>query len=749
MKRFFLFFAVLTIVFLSCSDDFSREPEKEGFSGEEVASFDDRSGVNIPLPKYMTDKELQYDEQDMEVKAHYSTPPAGEVYFPAEFSRTSGVIVNIYNYSNGGTMWDYFGSLSEAIVQAGARPWIIQPNQQRIDYSLTNVLNPRGITIDDIETFIVDSRLETYWARDYSPWFIYEDGERKVLNFEYYPTRPGANNVPLNIADILNEDVYSTGIRTEGGNFMTDGNGTCWMTTGIFNRNSGWSESQIAAIFYDYAGCDTVSFITPLYLEGSKHIDMFAKVLNQDTILVAYSTSSLGATQHEINSLDTAAAEFAATPKPDGGEWNIVRIPMAFDDWNSDDYYWGLPGRMYFTHTNALIVNNTVIVPTYGKGTDSEALQIYGDAMPEFEVVGVNSINIIGFGGAVHCTTMQVPELIYSSCGDGVVQEYEECEKNYLKGKTCHDFGFAGGVLSCTDQCTFDVSGCFGASTCGDGIVDPGELCDGDIVNCNSLDPDVWESGIAHCNSDCMSWDTSGCIPFEVAVPNDCEEEACVNNSTMNIPDNRPSGITSVINVGNFNATVDTVKVVVNITHTWRGDLIVRLTSPQGTVVTLHNRSGGSAKNLNIDTVLSNFNGENPVGEWILFVSDNASRDIGTLDNWSIQITPDAPLLCGNGEIDEGEFCDGNNISCNELDPETWESGTANCNSTCSGWNTSSCTAYPVCGNNIVEAGEVCDGNTISCSNIPGKDWTNGTATCLNDCSGWNESNCSKSDGWR
>lgn len=53
----------------------------------------------------------------------------------------------------------------------------------------------------------------------------------------------------------------------------------------------------------------------------------------------------------------------------------------------------------------------------------------------------------------------------------------------------------------------------------------------------------------------------------------------------------------------------------------------------------------------------------------------------------------------------------------------------------------------PVCGNGTVEIGETCDGNSVECSQI-NSDYTSGTAVCNSTCSGYNESNCSTSDGW-
>ncbi len=51
----------------------------------------------------------------------------------------------------------------------------------------------------------------------------------------------------------------------------------------------------------------------------------------------------------------------------------------------------------------------------------------------------------------------------------------------------------------------------------------------------------------------------------------------------------------------------------------------------------------------------------------------------------------EVPSYCGNGIVEPGEVCDGDSVYCEDLDPNEWNSGTATCNSTCSGWNTGNC----------------------------------------------------------
>jgi subtilisin-like proprotein convertase family protein len=117
------------------------------------------------------------------------------------------------------------------------------------------------------------------------------------------------------------------------------------------------------------------------------------------------------------------------------------------------------------------------------------------------------------------------------------------------------------------------------------------------------------------------------------------------------IPDNDPTGITSVIDttaLGWFTLTsVTDIQVGVRIFHTWEGDLTVTLTAPDSTTVTLHDESGGSSDDIttvydmvtlpDLDT-MNDFDGVDPRGTWTLSVSDNTTAIDGVLVEWVLWI---------------------------------------------------------------------------------------------------------------
>jgi len=128
------------------------------------------------------------------------------------------------------------------------------------------------------------------------------------------------------------------------------------------------------------------------------------------------------------------------------------------------------------------------------------------------------------------------------------------------------------------------------------------------------------------------------------------------------IPDATPAGVDSVLLVSGAPATIAKVTVLLNVTHTYDGDLTVTLISPSGTPVELTSGNGGSADNYTStlfdddaatsitagsapftgsyrpEQALSTLAGQDPNGTWHLRAVDSYSGDTGTLTGWTLRI---------------------------------------------------------------------------------------------------------------
>jgi hypothetical protein len=76
-------------------------------------------------------------------------------------------------------------------------------------------------------------------------------------------------------------------------------------------------------------------------------------------------------------------------------------------------------------------------------------------------------------------------------------------------------------------------------------------------------------------------------------------------------------------------------QVVVDIRHTYTGDLRVDLMAPDGSAYLLHNRSGGSVDNI-VRTYTLDLSAESLDGIWRLRVGDRGRGDTGRIDSWSV-----------------------------------------------------------------------------------------------------------------
>ncbi len=157
-------------------------------------------------------------------------------------------------------------------------------------------------------------------------------------------------------------------------------------------------------------------------------------------------------------------------------------------------------------------------------------------------------------------------------------------------------------------------------------------------------------------------------------------------NPPVVVPDGVPSGITVPIEISGVFGAITNVQVsldgtscntnaastTVGLSHEWVGDMLIRLTSPQGTTVTLIDGRGSSGNNFcntrfddsaatSITTItaaqnpytgsfrpeqpLSAFNGQQPNGQWVLYLQDYVGVDPGTLRQFSVWVQGlDAPV---------------------------------------------------------------------------------------------------------
>ncbi|WP_327593082.1 S8 family peptidase [Streptomyces chartreusis] len=108
------------------------------------------------------------------------------------------------------------------------------------------------------------------------------------------------------------------------------------------------------------------------------------------------------------------------------------------------------------------------------------------------------------------------------------------------------------------------------------------------------------------------------------------------STSAVSIPDNG-SAIESPITVsGRSGNAPSALQVGVDITHTYRGDLVVDLVAPDGSTYRLKSASSSDSADNVIATYTVNASTETANGTWKLRVQDTAAQDTGRVNSWKL-----------------------------------------------------------------------------------------------------------------
>lgn len=94
---------------------------------------------------------------------------------------------------------------------------------------------------------------------------------------------------------------------------------------------------------------------------------------------------------------------------------------------------------------------------------------------------------------------------------------------------------------------------------------------------------------------------------------------------------------------------------------------------------------------------------------------------------------------CGNGIKEGDEVCDGGDLGGEDCSNQGFDGGTLACLNDCSGFDFSNCTE---CGNDTIEGTEACDGSDLGGETCETQGYSGGALACLSDCSGFDVSGC-------
>ena len=330
---------------------------------------------NIELPIGLSEEEKERIGEIYSM-GRVTDPPPQPVRNVSEFEPMSGVLIR---YPFGIPI-----ELIEEMAQDVVVYCLVSSNQQNSAY---DSMAGGNVNMDNVE-FVIGST-DSYWTRDYGPWWVI-DGDRSVsvVDFTYNRPRPNDNDAPLKISNHLDVPYFSADIIHCGGNYMTDGLGISASTDLVFEENN-ISNEQVYDIMEDYYGIETYHVVPDPNNTYIDHIDCWGKYLSPTKVMIR----EVPNTHPQYNEIEEIANYFSNSTTNWNEPWELYRV-------------WTPSNQPY---TNSMILNNKIFVPTTGSSWDEEALAVYSESMPGYEVIGFNGS--WESTDALHCRVKGIPDL--------------------------------------------------------------------------------------------------------------------------------------------------------------------------------------------------------------------------------------------------------------------------------------------------------------------------------------------------
>ncbi len=385
-----------------------------------------------------------------------SPPPLNvdRFYLPPEYEPVQAVMVSRIILDD-----DSGYQLLRLLLQSQVNPWLLTPSPlefSAVREHLRERFQLSAETLAHLKSIQVST--ESLWARDWAPLMTIPNHEYagqaidvRMLDARYLSERPIDDSVPMQIQLSLLEQanaipgwhfrLQELPVYMEGGNIMCSRE-NCFLTEEVLIQNSAevvgtkaLKAPQIIAALERYLD-QKVWLVPRMPHESTGHLDMWAKLLNPDTLVIAeLSPQTLDFAPEELiqdyQEVRAFLEQQASGLTPEGKvvenalgplmkrlnpKLKIVRMPMPAPVLYGES-------EVFRSYTNSLLVNGKAIVPRYqrmgGVGyyyPDRSLMQDYENRVETiyrqagYQVFWLNADYLIQDGGAWHCATMQVPQ---------------------------------------------------------------------------------------------------------------------------------------------------------------------------------------------------------------------------------------------------------------------------------------------------------------------------------------------------
>ena len=309
-------------------------------------------------------------------------PPTGTPRFVAEFEPMQAVMISYAGYYG-------FGIPVSLIAQLADNCHLYCVVTSSNQSTAQSTMQSGGVNMGNV-TF-VNAPVDSYWIRDYGPWYIFEDRNPAIVDNKYNRNRPNDDNMSQVFSNLLSIPMYGMNLTHTGGNMMEDGRGHGVSDELVFTENNN-NEANVRQKMRDYLGIDPYHVTIDPQGAYIAHVDCWGKYLAPDKILIAQLPQ--GAAHYA--DYEQVANYFATTNCCWGYPYHVYRVQEP-------------GGSTLAPYTNSLILNKTVYVPLGSNSTyNQQALDVYQEALPGYTIIGVtNDDYSISWQNtdALHCRT--------------------------------------------------------------------------------------------------------------------------------------------------------------------------------------------------------------------------------------------------------------------------------------------------------------------------------------------------------
>jgi len=332
------------------------------------------------LPQHLTEDELgRLDE--IGINQIVTSPPISPIRHCAQWEPVEGVLIR-YDGAFFALSYDLITSFSEELI-------VYVLCEESDEQNAYDDMSAGGVNMANVA--FINCITDSQWTRDYGPAFIFTNGLSGLVDHVYNRPRPADDVVSWDIGAELGLDVYGTDLVASGGNFMSDGHDIAFSTDLILEENATLTYEDISLVMNEYLGIEQYNVIPDISTEGIHHIDCWAKLLNEETILV----KEVWPDHPDYAAIETNVATLETLTNCFGRPYNIIRV-----------YCGKIRQNTAACYTNSIILNDRVYVPLFGIDEDAAALTTYEAAMPGYEVLGFTGSWLSD--DAIHCRALGI-----------------------------------------------------------------------------------------------------------------------------------------------------------------------------------------------------------------------------------------------------------------------------------------------------------------------------------------------------